>query len=79
MGMEAVVTWIAPHPPPDKMFLAPPLPPSGGRRGTGLSSGIGRSGRTGRRQNQPAHGSGQSANSGESLGDDDDDMWMENH
>lgn len=49
----------------------------GGRRATGLSSGIsgGRSGRSARRQAGGTGGhSGQSANSGESLGDDDDDM-----
>ena len=49
---------------------------SSGRRGTGLSSGIGRSGRSNRRATATsgAGHSGQSANSGESLGDDDDDI-----
>lgn len=60
------------------MVFPPSRPCSGGRRGTGLASGIsggGRSGRSGRRQptGGAAH-SGQSANSGESVGDDDDDM-----
>lgn len=49
---------------------------SGGRRGTGgLSSGIGRSGRSGRRQPATTGGTGHSsANSGESPGDEDDDI-----
>ena len=50
----------------------------GGRRGTGISSssGLNRPGRSTRRQpgSSAAGHSGQSANSGESLGDDDDEM-----
>lgn len=54
------------------------LIPGSGRRGTGLTAApMSRSGgRSGRRQPGSTAGphSGQSANSGESLGDDDDDM-----
>lgn len=57
------------------LFVFSPCSSSSGRRATGLS-GLRSGGRAGRRQHgtTAAGHSGQSANSGESLGDDDDDM-----